>query len=286
MLKELLGLEPVATGDNTYSPAPGVLKVMVNDQSGYKKKSYDAKYTGDKKVLVVCTEQDRMEMKNGKNFLTGNHPVETFVPLMHLHSAGFQFEFATPSGKPVAMEQWAYPRKDPEFAAFAESLKPSMDKPRAMADAESQLGNGGYLAVFIPGGHGALLGLPHDKHLGNILKTAHAQRLHIISICHGPAAFLAAAEDAADEHFLFNGYAIAAFPDRMDKQLPTFGYLPGPMPWYFGKRLEALGTDIVNGLATGKTHVDRKLITGDSPMAADKLGQLATEALLKEQGDS
>lgn len=281
MLKELLGLEPTAAGTNIYSPAPGVLKVMVGDQSGYKPHSYESRYSGDKKILVVCTEQAHMEMKNGKIFLTGNHPVETFVPLLHLQAAGFQFEFATSTGQPVAIEQWAFPRKDPEFDAFVSGLKPALEKPLRMADAAAKLDSDGYLAVFIPGGHGALLGLPHDRTLGSILKTARSKGLHMISICHGPAAFLAAAEDAADEHFLFKGYAIAAFPDGMDRQLPTFGYLPGPMPWYFGKRLSALGTDIVNSLATGKTHVDRKLITGDSPMAANKLGQIAATALLE-----
>ena len=280
MFRELLGLEPTAVGNNIYSPSPGMLKVMVSDLSGYKKKDYSSQYTGDRKMLVVCTEDDHLEMKNGNIFLTGNHPIETFVPLMHLHAAGFRFDFATPTGKPVAIEEWAFPRKDPEFDAFVASLKAAMEQPLAMSEVAAGVTNDAYLAVFIPGGHGALLGLPSDKNVGHILKSAHGKGLHIVSICHGPAALLAAADGAADEHFLFNGYAIAAFPDGMDRQLPTFGYLPGELPWYFGKRLEALGVDIINHLATGKTHVDRKLITGDSPLAADKLGQLATEALL------
>ena len=45
-----------------------------------------------------------MRMKNGKEFSTGNHPVETILPLLHLKEAGFNFEFVTPTGKPAVLE--------------------------------------------------------------------------------------------------------------------------------------------------------------------------------------
>ncbi len=37
---------------------------------------------------------------------------------------------------------------------------------------------------------------------------------------------------------------------------------------------------VINKAPIGKTKVDRKLITGDSPMAANKLGILAAKHLL------
>ncbi len=282
MLKELLGLIPTKVSDNIYSPSPGWLKVRVWDESGYKGKEYGSQYEGNKKILVVCTEESHMEMKNGDIFLTGNHPVETFVPLMHLASAGYKFDFATPTGRPVAIEEWAFPREDPEFDSFFKAQKSAIDSPLKLADAAKGVKEDAYVAVFIPGGHGALLGLPQDKNLGEILHDAMNKGLKIISLCHGPAALLAASEGSTKGDFLFNGFAIAAFPDGMDKQLPKFGYLPGKMPWYFGKRLTSLGVDIINHLATGKTHVDRNLITGDSPMSANTLGEIATEALLSD----
>ena len=52
---------------------------------------YENKYTGNKKVLMICTEQKNMTMANGKKFSTGNHPVEMMVPAMHLKNAGFEF---------------------------------------------------------------------------------------------------------------------------------------------------------------------------------------------------
>ena len=64
--------------------------------------------------MVIFTEQKNLEMKNGKLFSTGNHPVEALLPMLHLRNAGFEFEIATPSGKPVVFEMWAYPSEDKE----------------------------------------------------------------------------------------------------------------------------------------------------------------------------
>ena len=54
------------------------------------------------------------------------------------------------------------------------------------------------------------------------------------------------------------------------------------MPWYFGERLQDLGVTIVNKMPNGKVCYDRKLITGDSPKAANKLGKLAVRLMLSE----
>ncbi|NLZ87728.1 MAG: protein deglycase HchA, partial [Gammaproteobacteria bacterium] len=88
-------------------------------------------------------------------------------------------------------------------------------------------------------------------------------------------------DDNAKRDFIFKGYKMVAFPTAMDKQMPKIGYLPGTMPWYFADKLKALGVTIDNKLATGQTHQDRKLISGDGPLAANDFGKMSAEALLK-----
>ena len=56
--------------------------------------------------------------------------------------------------------------------------------------------------------------------------------------------------------------------------------MPGALTWAFGERLQALGVEILNKDITGKTYQDRKLITGDSPFAANNVGKAAAKALL------
>jgi molecular chaperone Hsp31 and glyoxalase 3 len=75
---------------------------------------------------------------------------------------------------------------------------------------------------------------------------------------------------------------MAVFPDALDKQTPMFGYMPGHMPWYFGEKLRELGVEIINKKANGTCYQDRKLITGDSPKAANEFGKMSAMALIKE----
>jgi molecular chaperone Hsp31 and glyoxalase 3 len=61
---------------------------------------------------------------------------------------------------------------------------------------------------------------------------------------------------------------------------PMIGYLPGHMPYKFGERLQRLGVTLVNKKADSTCHVDRKLITGASPEAANDFGRLVAQQLL------
>ena len=75
---------------------------------------------------------------------------------------------------------------------------------------------------------------------------------------------------------------MAVFPDSVDKQTPMIGYLPGQMPWGLSEKLKSLGANLVNSKSDKTVCLDRKLITGASPLAANNLGKLAAETLLKE----
>ena len=114
-------------------------------------------------------------MQNGKLFSTGNHPVEALVPMLHLRDAGFEFDIATPTGKPVVFEMWAFPKKDEHVKSIFEELKPNLMKPRKLQDFidTSFSESASYAAVFVPGGHGAMLGIPEDKNVGKILHWAY-----------------------------------------------------------------------------------------------------------------
>ena len=287
--KDTLGLEPQETEKGIYIPSKSSLKLAAPSKTNYDNTEYDTPYTGKKKILMVCTEEQYMTMENGNKFDTGNHPVEMMVPLLHFKKAGFEVDVFTPTGDPVKVEQWAMPEEDDDFKNIYAEYKPKLENPNSIAGfvANDMADSDDYAAIFIPGGHGAMLGLPEDKNLGELLRWGHDNDLFTLAICHGPAALLAANLDSPDgsdksgNDFIFKGYKIVAFPTSMDKQMPKLGYLPGTMPWYFGDKLEDLGMTIDNKLASGQTHQDRKLISGDGPLAANEFGKPCANELLR-----
>ena len=283
MLKDKLGMAPQPTDGEGYKPSPLALKLATQEKTNYEKQDFEQPYTGGKlKVMVVCTEQNLLTMANGKQFSTGNHPVELFVPMLHLRNAGFDFDFFTPNGGPVQLEMWAMPEEDLQVMKLYEEQKLALAQPKSLAEfvPEQMSSSSEYAAVFFPGGHGALLGLPNDENVGKLLHWAQQRELKTLLICHGPAALLSA--ERPGEDFLYSGYSIVAFPDSADKLTPAIGYMPGQVPWQFGKELKKRGVKVTNLLADKSCKVDRNLISGASPLAANDFGKLAAEELLKK----
>lgn len=282
MLKKILGIAPKLEPDGSYSPSKLALKMGASAKTDFENISY-TQYKGKKsKILVIFTEEKNLKMKNGKFFSTGNHPVEALLPMLHLKNAGFNFEIATPTGKPVAFEMWAFPEKDEHVNAIYKELKSKFEKPLKLNDfIESSLDNANsYAAVFVPGGHGAMIGIPEDKNVGKILRWAYENDVFTISLCHGPGSFLATT--LTNQEFLYKGYNMAVFPDSVDNQTPMFGYLPGKMPYGLSEKLKSLGVNLMNTKMDKTVCRDRKLITGSSPLASNELGKLAAKILLEE----
>ncbi|NNC51108.1 MAG: protein deglycase HchA [Flaviramulus sp.] len=275
---------PTETEDGTFIPSPLALKLATSSTTNYDNTTYENKYTGNKKVLMICTEERNMTMANGKKFSTGNHPVEMLLPILHLKNAGFDVDVVTPTGKPVKIEMWAMPEEDENVKAIYSEYKNKFENPESLNKFvnDSLSANTDYLAVLIPGGHGAMLGLPENKDLNKLIHWSYNSDMYMLAICHGPAALLAASLDGDKDSFIYNGYKIAAFPDAVDAQGPMIGYTPGNMPWIYGKKLNNLGVTIINEEADNTVFVDRKLITGASPQAANDFGKTAAQALLEE----
>jgi len=270
-----------ATANGTYEPSPFTMAMAVKSKSGYKPQSFDAVVGGGPtaKILVVATDEGELKMANGKVFNSGNNPEEMFVPLLHFKAAGFAFEFATVSGKPVVIEMWAFPSKDPVLAGLHQELKPLLETPTKLADVTLDTAGSKYAGIYIPGGHGAMVNLPESLELGKLLLEAHAAGLPTIALCHGPAALLAASKiDGAE--FPYKQYRMVCFSDKTDKLTPKLGYLPGAMPWLVQAALKKQGAVLLNNSEKGAVEVDRELVTGDSPQASNNIGKTAVPILV------
>ncbi|MCU4491901.1 protein deglycase HchA [Acinetobacter guillouiae] len=276
---------PDTAEDNAFFPSPYSLSQYTASKTDYDGTTYPNPYRGDKKILMIATDERYILMQNGKFFSTGNHPVEMLLPVFHLDNAGFEFDIATLSGNPAKLEMWAMPNEDKvvldTYAKYAEKLK----KPLKLDDILDEIiaGNSPYAGVFIPGGHGVLAKIPESKSVKKVLEWAINNDKYVITLCHGPAALLAAAVAEKPENYIFKDYEICVFPDFLDKGANIeIGYMPGPLQWLVGENLDKLGVKILNKGITGQVHKDRKLLTGDSPLASHNLGKLAAETLLAD----
>ena len=184
------------------------------------------------KVLVVGTDKSRYKMENGKEFITGHNISEMFVPMLHMESAGYEFDFATATGNAFALEEWSW--VGPKYHKTEAQLRHLVGRvngwknPMTTAEALSKFTSGEYVGLFMPGGHGTMIELGSPPDLGatsKILAHAHSEKIPTITLCHGPQNLLAAPAGTYD------GYKAAGYPDKDDKGTNVWaGYLPGKPP--------------------------------------------------------
>ena len=268
---------------NAFFPSPYSISQFIKTVTDRDGDDYPKPYRGSQKILMIATDERYLEMDNGTLFSTGNHPVETLLPMYHLHKAGFAIDIATISGNSAKLEVWAMPTEDQPIVGLHNEYLDRFQKPHRLSDiVETLNGDSPYIAVFIPGGHGALNGIPQSTSVAKALEWAMANDRYVISLCHGPAAFLAPTMVDPLKPSPFKGYSIVAFPDALDKQTPELGYMPGGLTLFIGEELAKHGVKIINSDITGAVHVDRKLLTGDSPFASNALGKLAAKKLLDD----
>ncbi|WP_314792414.1 glyoxalase III HchA [Gemella sanguinis] len=281
-----LTIEPVKdrAEHNAYFPSDYSLSIYTSPVTNFDGFKFDKSYSGGKyKILMIATDERYLQMANNKYFSTGNHPVETLLPMLHIDGAGFEIDIATLSGNSVKLEMWAMPEKDESVMNFYNKYLNKFENPIKLDTILDQVTaeDSPYLGVFIPGGHGALINLPESKEVKDVLKWALKNDKKIITLCHGPAALLAGAID--EKEFLFKGYEITVFPDNIDEGAnQEIGYMPGKLKWLLAEKLESLGVKILNEAISGQVHIDRNLITGDSPLAANNLGIVVADELLKQ----
>ncbi|SUO93961.1 glyoxalase III HchA [Suttonella ornithocola] len=282
-----LSKQPVAdrAEHNAFFPSEYSLTQYTAKKTDFDGFKFDKPYTGGKyKVLMIGTDERYIPTKAGNLFSTGNHPVEMLLPMLHMHQAGFEIDVATLSGNPVKLEIWAMPEEDEAVMNLYQQYLPKLVIPKKLGDilAEVTAEDSPYIAVFIPGGHGVLAGIPHSHEVKAVLDWALANDKYIITLCHGPASLLAAGVGEAVENFPFKGYEICVFPDALDEGAnQAIGYMPGKLEWLVAENLQKLGVKVLNEGITGQVHKDRKLLTGDSPLASNALGILAADELLK-----
>jgi len=282
--------KPVAdqAEDDAWFPSPYSLTQYVAPKTDYDGGKYPKPYTNGKwKILLIATQERYLRMDGGEFFSTGNHPVEMLLPVLHLDAAGFDVDIATVTGQPVKLEMWAFPKEDEAVKGIFEKYKQKLRSPLSLQEIWGEKGftqDTPYIGVFVPGGHGAMNGLPFSKTVGDVLRWADAQKRYLITICHGPAALLSANVGKPEgSKFIYEGYKVVVFPDDLDSGANIqIGYIPGKLPWLVGEELRKNGVEIVNPKMTGETCRDRYVLTGDSPLASNSLGRMAAETLLED----
>lgn len=248
-------------------------------------------------VLVVLSDEDRLDLKDGKVLSTGFFLNELMQPVKLLLDAGHQITFATPNGQAPTVGATSVTAT--YFGNDAGNLKVHQDlldklaltskekSPVVSLARIEQLGYGRFDAVYIPGGHAPMQDLLKSPALGRLLTDFHNRNKTTALVCHGPIALLSTLPNANGfvgtlesgqatraPQWIYSGYQVTVISNQEEEQAkPQLG--GGEMKFYPQTALQQAGAQFRSNATpwTSNLVVDRELITGQNPASALAVGQ-------------
>jgi putative intracellular protease/amidase len=253
-------------------------------------------------VLVVLSDSDHLDLKNGQVFSTGFYLNELLQPVKLLLDAGHHVTFATPEGKAPTLDRSSvdkmYFNNDAAELERYQALLAQLnitspeDSPVISLSRVEQLGLDRFDALYVPGGHAPMQDLLTSASLGRT--HVHEKGKTTALVCHGPIALLATLPDANDfvgqlsakgqasaqSGWIYAGYKMTVISNQ-EEELAKGLLGGGAMKFYPQTALQQAGGQYSSNTSPWTSHVvmDRELITGQNPASALEVGQALVKRL-------
>ncbi|WPH19657.1 type 1 glutamine amidotransferase domain-containing protein [Variovorax paradoxus] len=244
-------------------------------------------------VLVVLSDSDHLDLKDGKVFATGFYLNELMQPVKLLLDAGHQVTFATPRGDAPTVDVSSVDRMyfDGDVSAMEQhkalldklKLTSRTDSPVVSLSRVAQIGYAHFDAVYVPGGHAPMQDLLTSPELGRLLADFHARNKTTALVCHGPIALLSTLPDAQGfttrlaargtveqrPRWIYAGYRMTVISNQ-EEELAKAALQGGTMKFYPQTALQQAGGAYSSNKVpfTSNVVIDRELITGQNPASA------------------
>ncbi len=219
------------------------------------------------RILFVVTNHGELGSTGQK---TGYYLSEVAHPFHVLHEAGYEIDFVSPKGGKASMDPKSYKLDDPINKAFWETHGKRLDETLA----PEQVDPARYVAIFYAGGHGTMWDFPESKAIAGIAARIYEQGGAIGAVCHGPSGLIPIR--LSNGRPLVEGRRINSFTNEEEQAVQ----LDQIVPFLLETRLKELGAihvSVKNFAA--HVEVDDRIVTGQNPASAERVGRALVEVL-------
>jgi len=206
-----------------------------------------------KGILIIVTSHGRLDDKHP----TGIWLEEFALPYRKFREAGLAVTVASPLGGASPIDPRSLP--DPAGEKQWDKALARLQQTALLADIDPE----DFAAVFLPGGHGTMFDLPHNKELQRLLEIFAKTKRVIAAVCHGPAGLVNIRGD--DGIPLVAGRVLTAFTNAEESAVG----LDALMPFLLETRLREAGARFVTAPPwQDHVEVDDNLVTGQNPQSS------------------
>ena len=214
-----------------------------------------------KKILFVLTSHDK---KGNTGQPTGYYLGEVSHPWEVLTKAGYEIDFVSPKGGKAPVD--GLNLNDETNKSFWENPTYRQKVENTMKPSEVNLTE--YIAIFYAGGHGTMWDFADNTELANIASKIYENGGAVAAVCHGPAGLVNII--LSNGKYLVDGKNVNAFTNEEEIAVK----LENVVPFMLESKLIERGAKFSKaGLWQEKVVVDGRLITGQNPASAKKVGE-------------
>lgn len=234
--------------------------------------------TQTKKILILVTNQD--EFKN-VGYRTGLWLSELTHFLDVVEEVGYTTDIASPEGGKVPLDPESLIISDIadtvglsnavskryEDRAFMDRLADTMDL------TEIKVQN--YDAIYLTGGHGVMFDFTDNERLADLIARFYDNDRVVSAVCHGPSGLLNV--KLQNGEYLLNGKNVTGFSWNEEKMAKR----DHAVPFNLEEELQQRGATFTSAKLPFGGHVveDGRLITGQNPKSAKKVGEAVVKKL-------
>lgn len=222
------------------------------------------------KILFVVTSHDKLG-ETGE--ATGYYMGEVSHPWAVLVDAGYEIDFVSPKGgTPSYYGLNEEDLIDQRFLADAgyQAKMQNTKTPQEINPAD-------YAAIMYAGGHGTMWDFADNTELASIAQQIYENNGIVSAVCHGPAGLVNI--KLSDGSYLVAGKKINAFTNEEEAAVK----LENVVPFSLESKLIERGAEFEkSGMWQTHVTVDQRVITGQNPQSAHKVGEAILNELKKK----
>ena len=213
------------------------------------------------KALFVLTSHDQ---KGNTGKPTGYYLGEVSHPWKHFLEAGIEIDFVSPKGGEPPVD--GYDLKDTINKEFVENTHYSEKLKKTLSP--DQVKPEEYQSIFYAGGHGTMWDFAVNPQLDSIAQKIYESGGVVGAVCHGPSGLVNV--KLTNGKYLVDGKKVNSFTNEEEEAVG----LTEVVPFLLEDELKKRGAIFQkSGLWKEHVEVDDRLVTGQNPQSASKVGE-------------
>jgi putative intracellular protease/amidase len=226
-----------------------------------------------KKILFVLTSHGT---KGSTGQPTGYYLGEVSHPWKEIKDAGYEIDFVSPKGGELPVDGYDLTdvtnKELVEDKVYSEKLKHTL--------LPKELVSNDYAGVFYAGGHGTMWDFPNMPELDKLSADLYSSGGVIAAVCHGPSGLVNI--QLPNGKYLVDGKKVNSFTNEEEEAVG----LTKIVPFLLEDKLKSRGAIFrKSDLWQEHVEVDERLITGQNPQSAKKVGIEIVKLLHKISGN-